>query len=307
MTARSARRQEQLQLAASLRSENATPASIAHVLRDRYGLGALVAMRMANGWSQAEAAAAWTAAWPDDPKSFKSFSAWENWPSPTGHAPSLVVLDRLAQLYRCSVSDLVSGWGEHGPTDGRVTAGDGGTDALAWQVDHLGLDDLSRALGHWSERLPEAHRRVLLLKLSTAAAVAAGRSSSPPPSAIGVGPSLTELEGAWESSYTYFSSGRNQQLEGRHRVRLRADGTRLLGRSEPTETGTVELDLRTDGLLVTGSWTEHTSPDGYYRGAVYHGVLQLVLDPTGRSMAGRWLGPDKDFAIDSGTWTLTRG
>ncbi|MDQ4020240.1 MAG: hypothetical protein M3257_01065 [Actinomycetota bacterium] len=44
-------------------------------------------------------------------------SYWENWPSRTGHAPSLAVLDRLAQLYDCDVADLVPGWGEHGPAD----------------------------------------------------------------------------------------------------------------------------------------------------------------------------------------------
>ncbi len=42
--------------------------------------------------------------WPDDPKSFKNFSSWENWPSPTGHAPSLAVLDRLARLYECDAA-----------------------------------------------------------------------------------------------------------------------------------------------------------------------------------------------------------
>jgi len=31
----------------------------------------------------------------------------------TGYAPSLTVLDRLAQLYGCDVTDLLTGWGEH--------------------------------------------------------------------------------------------------------------------------------------------------------------------------------------------------
>lgn len=122
---------------------------------------------------------------------------------------------------------------------------------------------------------------------------------------LGAGPSLAELVGTWDSRYTFFSSGRNTEFEGVHRLQLRVEHGRLTGRSEPT-TGTVELDLTTDGLLVTGSWTERTATDGYYRGAVYHGILQLMLDPTGRSMSGRWLGPDKNFVINSGTWTLTR-
>jgi hypothetical protein len=41
------------------------------------------------------------------PKTFKNFSYWENWPSPTGHAPSLDVLAHLAELYECRLVDLL--------------------------------------------------------------------------------------------------------------------------------------------------------------------------------------------------------
>lgn len=123
---------------------------------------------------------------------------------------------------------------------------------------------------------------------------------------LGTGPSLAELVGAWDSRYTYVSSGRDAEFEGMHRIRLRVEHDRLTGRSEPTSPGTVELDLSLDGLLVTGSWTERTAVDGYHRGAVYHDILQLMLDLTGRSMSGQWLGPDKNFMINSGSWVLTR-
>lgn len=214
------------------------------------------------------------------------------------------MLDRLAQLYECDVADLLAGWGEHRPTDTEPT--DVELETLAWQVGHLDLHELTRALTDWSRRLPEQQRRALLLKLSTATAVAAGRWTAPPRTTLGTGPSLTELVGTWNSRYTYFSTGRGAEFEGVHRLQLRVEHDRLTGRSEPTSTGDVELDLTTDGLLVTGSWTERTATDGYYRGAVYHGILQLVLDPVGRSMSGQWLGPDKNFVINSGTWTLTR-
>jgi transcriptional regulator with XRE-family HTH domain len=301
---RSARLREQIGLAGSLRAEGRTWSEIAAALRDRYGLNARVAMRVAHGWTQAEVAHEWSLRWPDDPKTFKNISYWENWPSPTGHMPSLTVLDRLAQVYGCTVADLVAGWGEHG--DGQPTNGSAEPETLAWQVGHLDLHQLTRAVADWARRLPDDQRRALLLKLSTAAAVAAGRSSSAPTSALGRGPALTELDGPWESRYTYVSTGRGAELEGAHRVVLRAVGGRLVGRSEPTDSGTLELELATDGLLVTGRWTEHTAPDGYYRGAVYHGILQLVLDPTGRSMAGRWLGPDRHFEIACGPWQLQR-
>jgi hypothetical protein len=262
-----------------------------------------VAMRVAHDWSQAEAASAWNARWPDDPKSFKNISYWETWPSPTGHAPSLAVLDRLAQVYECSVADLVAGWGEHGPAS---VAEPTEPETLAWQVGHLGLPELTRSLTDWAERLPAPQRRAMMLKLSTAAAVAAGQPAGRPAAVLGNRPDLAELAGDWTSRYTYFSSGRDAEFEGVHSITLRAGGRRLTGRSEQTTTGCVELDLRADGLLVTGSWTERTAPSGYYRGAVYHGILQLVVDPVGRSMVGRWLGPDKHFAINSGRWLLTR-
>lgn len=34
-------------------------------------------------------------------------------------------------------------------------------------------------------------------------------------------------------------------------------------------------------------WPEETSPVGYYQGAVYHGAIQLLLEPTGRKVNRR--------------------
>lgn len=168
VTSTVSRRHEHRQLARSLRAQGRPWREIAATLRARYGLPARVAMRVAHGWSQADAAAAWNRRWPDEPKSFKNISYWETWPSPTGHAPSLAVLDRLAQVYECDVADLVVGWGEHGP--------DGCSDTLAWQVQHLDLPEFTRCLADWAQQLPATHRRELLAKLSTAAAGVAVRA-----------------------------------------------------------------------------------------------------------------------------------
>ena len=304
MVARSARHREQIALAESLRGDGRTWAEIATTLRDRYGLNARVAMRLAHGWTQAEAAQEWNRRWPDEPRTFKNISYWENWPSPSGHMPSLPVLDRLARIYGCDVADLVAGWGEHGSDRPAVSTE---PETLAWQVDHLDLRELTRAISEWARRLPAEQRRASLLKLSAAAAVAAGRSAgSPLANALGRGPAPTELAGLWESHYAYISTGRDQELHGTHQIVLQAERGRLVGRSAATSTGMLELDLVADGLLVTGNWTERTATDGYYRGAVYHGVVQFVLDPTGRTMTGRWLGPDRHFEIDSGRWVLHR-
>src|SRR5881398_1085283 len=68
MVARAARLREQLALAESLRGDGRTWSDVAAALRTRYGLNARVAMRIAHGWTQAEAAQAWNNRWPDDPK-----------------------------------------------------------------------------------------------------------------------------------------------------------------------------------------------------------------------------------------------
>jgi hypothetical protein len=95
-------------------------------------------------------------------------------------------------------------------------------------------------------------------------------------------------------------------LEGTHTVDLRCEDGGLIGRSLPnSERSLLDLDLTVNGTIATGTWTERTSPTGHYRAATYHGLLQLVVDPTGRQMTGRWLGVGKRFEVKSGEWRLT--
>jgi hypothetical protein len=100
------RKQERQELVAGLRAEGKTWVQIADVLRERYDYNARAAMRVAHGWSQQRAADEWNRRWRDELKTAKSFSHWETWPT-SGHAPSLRVLDQLAQLYECGAADLL--------------------------------------------------------------------------------------------------------------------------------------------------------------------------------------------------------
>lgn len=296
-----ARRQEQLRLAAALRASGTPAPAIARVLRTRFGVRALAAMRLAHGWSQSDAAAGWTRRWPDSPRTFKNFSYWENWPGPSGHAPSLEVIERLCLLYGCGPHDLLADLPDHGT--GADDRGDVAT--LVWQVQNLELPELTEALSGWAADVPEADRRVWLLTLSTAAAAAAPARATTSAAATALTP-VTDLRGTWTSRYRYPSTSRGVR-ESVHVVDIDHRDGRLLGRSRPDPSGSaLSLDLGTEGTLVTGTWRERTSPEGHYRADTYHGVVQFVLDPTGATLSGRWLGISKRYTIKSGEWRLER-
>ncbi|MHC0429914.1 helix-turn-helix domain-containing protein [Streptomyces sp. O3] len=114
--------------------------------------------------------------------------------------------------------------------------------------------------------------------------------------------------GVWLSRYEYYSSGRDSAYEGKHYVVVVQTGNRLTVRSLPGASSNpdspLSIDLTLDRSVVTGSWTEQTASDGYYQGARYHGAVQMLVEPTGRRMAGKWVGFGKDFDVNTGPWEL---
>jgi hypothetical protein len=106
-------RHQRAELAARMRAVGLTWAEIAATFRARYGVNARVAPRLARGWSQREVADRWTARWPNDLKTSKHISYWEQWPAPTGYEPSIRVLSNLACLYECAVADLLADVGDY--------------------------------------------------------------------------------------------------------------------------------------------------------------------------------------------------
>jgi hypothetical protein len=114
-----------------------------------------------------------------------------------------------------------------------------------------------------------------------------------------------QFSGVWLSEYEYFSSGRGESFTGRHFVVLLQHGNRLTVRSLPgSASSTMTMDLELDRGIATGTWTEQTAPDSYYQGARYHGAIQLLIEPTGRRMTGKWVGFGKEFDINTGPWSL---
>lgn len=114
--------------------------------------------------------------------------------------------------------------------------------------------------------------------------------------------------GVWLSRYEFFSSGRDSSFVGQHYVIVLQHGNRLTVRSLPNgcsnANSPLTMDLTVDGSVVTGTWVEQTAEDGYYRGARYHGAIQMLAEPTGRRFAGKWVGFGKDMDINSGPWEL---
>jgi hypothetical protein len=104
--------------ATQLREEGRSWAEIGSVFQSAYRVNPRVALRQAHGWSQPQAAEHWSEIWPEDPKTFKNFSYWEQWPGQTGHAPSLETLDRLARLYQCKITDLLGDCSDYGARAG---------------------------------------------------------------------------------------------------------------------------------------------------------------------------------------------
>ncbi|OEU88093.1 DNA-binding protein [Streptomyces abyssalis] len=122
------------------------------------------------------------------------------------------------------------------------------------------------------------------------------------------GTATENYSGVWLSRYEFFSSGRDSTFKGAHHVVLLQHGNKLTGRSLDGASlnpgSPLSLDLTIDRNVVTGTWVEQTADDGYYAGARYHGAVQLLVEPTGRRMAGKWVGFGKDFDVNTGPWEL---
>jgi hypothetical protein len=233
-------RAQRYELAEALRADGRMWVEVAEELRARWPeLGARAAMRIAHRWTQRDAAREWSSRWPDHPKESRDISLWELWPGQTGRRPSLDSLDKLAQLYECSIGDLLTDISDYRHLDGGPAGGKQGT---------------------------------------------------------------SDLSGVWYSRYRY---GGEEDQQGEHYVVVRQHGEHLVAESLPhSQQSRLKLDMTFYPPTTTGTWTERTSPTGRYKGAHFYGSIQLMVDPSGRSMSGKWVGFGRSFKINTGDWEL---
>lgn len=127
----------------------------------------------------------------------------------------------------------------------------------------------------------------------------------PPVSTAPLRAPASDYSGIWLSRYEYFSSSREEQYSGQHFVVLQQDGSTISVRSLPgSASSTMGMDLIVDSVILTGTWIEDTDKTGYYRGKRYVGGIQLVADPSGSRLAGKWVGHGKTGEVNTGPWRL---
>jgi hypothetical protein len=115
-----------------------------------------------------------------------------------------------------------------------------------------------------------------------------------------------KLRGIWRSMYRYPSSGRGAEFTSEHLVQMFRKGNNLILESVPGEGESyLLLRLSLEDNIATGTWEDSTDPNGYYKGATYHGAVQLVINDEQNHMAGKWVGVGKNMEINTGPWEFT--
>jgi hypothetical protein len=116
----------------------------------------------------------------------------------------------------------------------------------------------------------------------------------------------SDLAGEWTSRYVYHDGTATSE----HTVSLEHAGDNLLVGKGTDEAGSqlsLELEHDEHNNVLTGTWQEVTSPTGEYRGEIFHGALQLIVNSSLDNAAGLWVGFNTARKrINVGPWSLTR-
>jgi hypothetical protein len=118
--------------------------------------------------------------------------------------------------------------------------------------------------------------------------------------------------GVWHCRYWYPSNDHDGEDISEYYVQAYQRGRELILESLPNkEESYIFIRLSIDNELATGNWEENTSPHGAFKGAIYSGAVQLLVDSHKRYMEGQWVGIGHDYdlkraRIDTGGWEMKR-
>lgn len=123
---------------------------------------------------------------------------------------------------------------------------------------------------------------------------------------------ISAFVGTWHSTYWYPSNDHSGEDTSEYEVTARQDGNQLVLESQKTTSGAyIIIRLSVDDDLATGTWHETTAPEGSFKGMIYSGALQLIIDKDGQRMEGKWVGIGRDYEknqpdIYTGKWELQK-
>jgi hypothetical protein len=114
----------------------------------------------------------------------------------------------------------------------------------------------------------------------------------------------------WRCSYWYPSNVVVGNDVSEYLMRGYYDGDDIVFESLPAKDKSyMFVRLTVDGRIATGNWYENTSPTGEFKGAIYSGAGQLLVNPMSGAMEGQWAGAGydhklKQMRIYSGRWEI---
>lgn len=118
--------------------------------------------------------------------------------------------------------------------------------------------------------------------------------------------------GLWRCTYWFPSNIHDGEDASEYVVDIHQQDQQLVAESLPNKIEAYMLvRLSVDGDIVTGTWHETTSPHGEFKGMIYSGAMQLLLNSDRTRMEGKWVGVGRDHGkntadIYDGRWVFER-
>lgn len=119
------------------------------------------------------------------------------------------------------------------------------------------------------------------------------------------------LQHKWHCKYWYPSNKKpgTEEISAYTGSIQKSDG-QYVYESDPTESKAyMFVRFTVNGDLATGTWHENTSPSGEFRGAIYGGAFQALVDDSGDKIDGKWVGIGQENGkrqIYTGRWLFEK-